>query len=91
MNYKILTYEEAINYLNSIKDSLSEDIYQFAKERIDTNYHRDDKKMTAKIIHNFITVLELAKQGKYEEADDLSDKFAVENMNIYLKQEGIIQ
>lgn len=83
------TEKEALNYLDSIKDTLANDIYEKAKDRIKFNYLDDDRKMTIKSLNDFIVVLELAKQGKYEEADDKAMEFAVENMNIWLKEEGI--
>ncbi len=83
------TEKEALNYLDSIKDTLANDIYEKAKDRIKFNYLYDDRKMTIKSLNDFIVVLELAKQGKYEEADDKAMEFAVENMNIWLKEEGI--
>ncbi|VYT08639.1 hypothetical protein [Campylobacter ureolyticus] len=45
--------------------------------------------MTIKSLNDFIVVLELTKQGKNEEADRKAMEFAVENMNIWLKEEGI--
>lgn len=92
MNFKYVvlqTEKEALNYLDSIKDTLANDIYKKAKDRIKFNYLDDDRKMTIKSLNDFIVVLELAKQGKYEEADDKAMEFAVENMNIWLKEEGI--
>ena len=83
------TEKEALNYLESIKDNLADDIYKKAKDRIKFNYLDDDRKMTIKSLNDFIVVLELAKQGKYEEADEKAMEFAVENMNIWLKEEGI--
>ena len=85
------TEKEALNYLDSIKDNLADDIYEKAKDRIKFNYLDDDRKMTIKSLNDFIVVLELAKQGKYEEADDKAMEFAVENMNIWLKEEGIVK
>lgn len=85
------TEKEALNYLDSIKDTLANDIYEKAKDRIKFNYLYDDRKMTIKSLNDFIVVLELAKQGKYEEADDKAMEFAVENMNIWLKEEGIVK
>ncbi|EPH07551.1 hypothetical protein HMPREF9309_01452 [Campylobacter ureolyticus ACS-301-V-Sch3b] len=92
MNFKYVvlqTEKEALNYLESIKDNLADDIYKKAKDRIKFNYLDDDRKMTIKSLNDFIVVLELAKQGKYEEADEKAMEFAVENMNIWLKEEGI--
>lgn len=90
MKYIVLqTEKEALNYLESIKDNLADDIYKKAKDRIKFNYLDDDRKMTIKSLNDFIVVLELAKQGKYEEADRKAMEFAVENMNIWLKEEGI--
>ncbi|WP_297576586.1 hypothetical protein [uncultured Campylobacter sp.] len=83
------TEKEALNYLESIKDNLADDIYKKAKDRIKFNYLDDARKMTIKSLNDFIVVLELAKQGKYEEADEKAMEFAVENMNIWLKEEGI--
>ena len=92
MKYIVLqTEKEALNYLDSIKDTLANDIYEKAKDRIKFNYLYDDRKMTIKSLNDFIVVLELAKQGKYEEADDKAMEFAVENMNIWLKEEGIVK
>lgn len=94
MNFKYVvlqTEKEALNYLDSIKDTLANDIYEKAKDRIKFNYLYDDRKMTIKSLNDFIVVLELAKQGKYEEADDKAMEFAVENMNIWLKEEGIVK
>ena len=92
MNFKYVvlqTEKEALNYLDSIKDTLANDIYEKAKDRIKFNYLYDDRKMTIKSLNDFIVVLELAKQGKYEESDRKAMEFAVENMNIWLKEEGI--
>lgn len=92
MNFKYVvlqTEKEALNYLDSIKETLANDIYKKAKDRIKFNYLDDDRKMTIKSLNDFIVVLELAKQGKNEEADRKAMEFAVENMNIWLKEEGI--
>ena len=94
MNFKYVvlqTEKEALNYLDSIKDTLANDIYEKAKDRIKFNYLYDDRKMTIKSLNDFIVVLELAKQGKYEESDRKAMEFAVENMNIWLKEEGIVK
>lgn len=84
------TEKEALNYLDSIKDTLANDIYEKAKDRILYHY-KNDKTMTVKMIYDLITVLKIDKQGNYEEASKKNMEFAVENMNIWLKEEGIVK
>lgn len=84
------TEKEALNYLDSIKDTLANDIYEKAKDRILYHY-KNDKTMTVKMIYDLITVLKIDKQGNYEEASKKNMEFAVENMNIWLREEGIVK
>lgn len=84
------TADEAVGYLDSIRENIDTNTYKKAKTNI-FNHYKNNKVMTIKMIHNHLTCLELIKQGKYEEAENKSYEFAVENINIYLKKAGIIQ
>ncbi|MBZ7978525.1 hypothetical protein AVBRAN12654_06980 [Campylobacter sp. RM12654] len=84
--------EQALKYLESLKDTMSENIYQKIQMGLHKSYDSDDEGIiTEKSLRDHIEYENLIELGKTKEADVYKSEKMTENMNIYLKAEGIVR
>lgn len=88
--YEVLkTQQEALEYLETIRPTLSPKIYENVKISIHLSF-QNGHEITKKSLNDYIFCEKLEAEGKINEAKDKSYELSIENANLYLKNQGII-
>lgn len=86
------TKEQALKYFESLKNTMSENVYKKIQMNLNKSYNSDDEGViTEKSLKDHVEYERLIELGKTKEAEDYKSNKMAENMNIYLKEEGLVE